>query len=296
MNTRQATRLTAGRDRAQAAKLLRHSYNVDLLSHEKRSGADVSLLAWPVTGKIQTAAALVLHRDGTGFIHLPAGVRSEIAVTSLYHGLKQRAIELNAHVALVLLPMHMTGFAAELLHHGFRHVGDVMTMESRNRALTFERASLVSPTEQPIELSESQANDARLVSIIQSTYEGSLSDPSLGTDHSAQGFLERLKFESPDHHERFVMAVDDQDAAVCLLSRYDAHAYIGVRYVGVAPPFRGRKLGSKLLATSLARVWSPVYKYCSVDVDRGNTFAVAVYAELGFETKSQAAEFTLPLD
>ena len=296
MNIRQATRLTTGRDRAQAAKLLRETYNVDLLLHEKRSGADISLLAWPATGKVQAAAALVLHRDGTGFIHLPAGVRSETAVTSLYHGLKQRAIELNAHVALVLLPMHMTGFVPELLHHGFRHVGDVMTMESRNRAMTLERASLANPAEQPIGLCESEANDARLVTIIQSTDEGSLSDPSLGPDHSAQGFLDRLKFESPDHQDRFVMALDGQDAAVCLLSRYDAHAYIGVRYLGVSPPFRGRKLGGKLLAASLARVWSPAYKYCSVDVDRGNTFAVTVYAELGFVTKTQAAEFTLPLN
>ncbi len=296
MNNPQATRLTAGRDRAQAAKLLRESYNVDLLLHEKQSGADISLLAWPATGKVQAAAALVLHRDGTGFIHLPAGVRSETAVTALYHGLKQRAIELNAHVVLVLLPMHMLGFAAELLHHGFRHVGDVMTMESRNRTLTLERASLVNPAEQPVRLCESEPSDARLATIIQSTYEGSLSDPSLGTNHSAQGFLDRLKFESPDHQDRFVIVLDGRDAAVCLLSRYDAHGYVGVRYLGVSPSFRGRKLGSKLLAASLARVWSPAYKYCSVDVDRGNTFAVAVYAELGFETKSQAAEFTLPLD
>lgn len=286
-------RVAAGADRRVAATIIQRDFGVDLLFHEATSGADVSFLAWPATGPIQAAAAFVLHRDGIGFIHMPAGERDGAALKSLYAGLRHHAIKLHARVALVVLTENLISLAPELIKHGFEHVSDVMTMESRERSQTRMLGRLAN--HQPMRLTYSSRDDARLARLIQATYIESLSDPSLGSDHNAAGFIERLKFESPDHSDRFVLEINDTDCAACLLSRYDGHGYIGVRYLGVAPRFRGRKLGSQLLAASLAIVWSSEYRYATVDVDSQNTFAIDVYEELGFATKSKAGEFLLPL-
>ncbi|MFK7821325.1 MAG: GNAT family N-acetyltransferase [Planctomycetaceae bacterium] len=287
------TRVAKGDDRAVANKLIQRDFNVDLLEHEQHSGARVSFVAWPPTGEIQSSAALVMHRDGTTFVHLPSGVRTNEALSALYSSLKARAIEMESQVVLALIPSRLEVFSTELISHGFRHIGDVLTMRlsSQEPVRTLARFAKT-----PTVVGHTDMDDARLAELIQSTYEHSLSDPSLGTDHSAMGFLNRLRFESADHRDRLVLQVDGEDAAVCLLSRYDTARYAVVRYLGVAPQFRGRKLGSQILAASLAAVWSDRYQYVSVDVDDANRYAKAVYQEVGFQPDSRAAEFILPLD
>lgn len=286
-------RLAVGADHVSAAKLLQDEFGIDLLLHERQSGAQISFLATPAIGPIQSAAALVVHRDGTSFIHMPAGACSTSEVADLYKAIRNQAIQLKARVALVLLPTHLAVYETELIEHGFLHVSNVMTMESRDRGSVVNLGRLV---ESPIELDASDASDVRLTNLIQATYTDSLSDPSLGADHSAAGFLQRLKFESPDHQDRFIARVNGNDAAVCLLSRYNKPGQVVIRYLGVAPQYRGRKLGSRILAGSLASVWSPAYEHASVDVDQHNSYAVAIYEELGFGMTSQAAEYVLPLE
>ena len=279
-------------ERAAASKLLFDSYGVDLLVHEQKSGAKAHFFLWPASDEPRAVAAIVVHRDGTSFVHLPAGDRTPTAVAELYRAIRQRANKLDARVVLQLLPPVLHGFGPELLEHGFVHVSNVLTMKCRDRQHVRNLGRLVPPPEQ---IEASEEGNERLSRLVQSTYTDSLSDPSLGPEHSAALFLERLKMESADHQDRFVQTHEGEDAAVCLISRYDNASQIGVRYLGVAPQFRGRKLGSRVLAGALAATWSSSYRCATVEVDEQNTYAINVYRELGFRTQSRATEFMLPL-
>ena len=294
-NTQRAkkTRVAIGEDRALANRLLLRDFGVDLLEHEQHSGATVTFVVWPEVGEVQSAAGLVMHRDGTTFVHLPSGVRTNDVLAALYGSLKDHAIDMGSHVVLALIPPRLEMFETELSAHGFRHVSDVLTMHATSREQVRTLARFAAS---PIVVGHAAADDDRLAKLIQATYAESLSDPSLGSDHSAMGFLNRLQFESADHRDRFVLQADGEDAAVCLLSRFDDAEYVAVRYLGVVPKFRGRKFGSQILAASLSTVWSDQYRYASVDVDDANRYAKVIYEEVGFKTESRATEFLLPLN
>ena len=286
-------RIAVGNDRAKAAALIAKERGIDLLEHEKRSGAEVSFVAWPAEGDIQSAAALVLHGDGTAFVHFPTDAPNEDIVSALYSGIKNQATERKADVVLAMVPPQLAVFEPQLIANGYEHVSDVLTMQCKSRVTVRALAGL-SP--KPIHIEENDAGDARLAELIQATYVESLSDPALGPNASATDFLTRLRSESANKLSRFVLQVDDRDAAVCLISQYKSERYLVVRYVGVHPEFRGRKLGAKVLAGGLAAVWSNRYRYASVDVDESNHFAVNLYSELSFQTHHRAAEFMLPLE
>ena len=283
-------RVAGEEERSPASQLLLECLGVDLLQHEQHSGADVSFLVWPDSGPIQTAAGIVLYRDGTAFLHAPAGERRPVALDAIYELLISHAGAIGAHVVIALATASHPEFAAEVVSHGFERVGFVLSMQCRERQQIQTLAKFAEP---PQRLGFGPADDARLIELIDRTYVDSLSDPALGVDHRATGFVERMDKETADHRDRFVYVLDGIDAATCLLSRHDAARCVTVRYLGVAPEFRGRKLGGKLLAASLSAVWSECYDYANVEVDEGNKFAVAIYEEMGFRETTRAEEFAL---
>ena len=283
-------RVASDEERPLASQLLLEGLGVDLLQHEQHSGATVSFLVWPDSGPIQTAAAIVLYRDGTAFLHAPAGERRPMALGAIYELLVSHAGAIGAHAVIALVTASHPEFAAEVASHGFERVGFVLSMQCRERQQIQTLAKFAEP---PHRLGGAPADDARLIALIDRTYAGSLSDPAIGVDHRATGFVQRLNDETADHRDRYVYVLDGIDAATCLLSRHDAARYVTVRYLGVVPEFRGRKLGGKLLAASLSAVWSRQYDYATVEVDEGNKFAVAIYGELGFRETSRAEEFAI---
>lgn len=285
-----SARVATDNERVQAAQLLLEGLGADLLVHEQQSGAVVSFLVWPESGPIQSAAAMVLYGDGTAFFYPPVGERHPTALEAIYSQLVLHAKTAGADVVIAMAPANHPGFADEVASHNFRRVGFALSMRCREpqtiRALARFAAA-------PEHVGHTDRDDERLVRLIDRTYVGSLSDPALGSNHRAAGFLDRLKRENPDHQDRLVYSIDGLDAAVCLLCRHNAARHVTVRYLGVAPEFRGRKLGGKLLAASLAEVWTKQYDYASVEVDEGNHFAVRLYQELGFREASRAEEFAL---
>ena len=88
-----------------------------------------------------------------------------------------------------------------------------------------------------------------------------------------------------------MVQVDGVDAAVCLLCASRDGGSLTVRYLGVAPAFRGRGLGRRLLACSLVRMWRNTTEYASLDVDRDNIYARRVYEAVGFRPYAEAAEY-----
>lgn len=282
-------RLAAPTERRVANELLREAWGLDLQHHASRSGAELDLTVWPHEGRPQAAGGLIIYSDGTAFLHLPSGDRHTSSTDAIYERLRRRAAERELETVLCLLPPALEMLSEELLGQGFVWVSNVLTLECADDGPITE---LACSTRSPEVIAPGVEADRRLARVIDQTYEGSLSDPGLGAQHSATGFLQRLSLESARCFDRFVVRQDDTDAAVCLLSRGQS-GRITVRYLGVAPRFRGRGLGSELLAASLAAVWTSAYSSVRVDVDEDNEYAVRTYQRLGFVPVAEASEFVL---
>ncbi len=288
-----AARLAVGEERTKASQLLQEGHGVDLLQREQQSRARVNFIVWPDIGSIKTAAGLVVHRDNVGFLYVPVGERHPTALDSIYTLVREQAIVDGANVILFVTRGPQLQLAEEVVRYGYEYVGQVLRLQNKSPHSAIRMLARL--CESPIRLPEGDAQDCRLANLIQATHIGSLSDPALLPNCTAADFLTRLRLEKCHHKDRFVYQVDGTDAAVCLLHRDDDSRMITVRYLGVAPNFRGRKLGGKLLATSLATVWSDSYELAEVGVDEQNTYALNIYVDLGFEVVTVSDEFALQL-
>ncbi|NUQ46084.1 MAG: GNAT family N-acetyltransferase [Phycisphaerae bacterium] len=119
--------------------------------------------------------------------------------------------------------------------------------------------------------------------VIHSSYEGSLDCPKLSSVRSVDDAIESHRsagYFKP--HRWLLIEVEGQPAACALFNETPLRAGLELVYMGVAPLFRGRGLGARVLARGLALAHREGFSVVDVAVDESNRPAIDLYCRLGF--------------
>lgn len=131
-------------------------------------------------------------------------------------------------------------------------------------------------------------NDDRFARLLERTYVGSTDCQLLDGLRTGIEALasHRLSGEfAPDRWRLY--RVDGHDAGLALWNDHPDQSGVELVYFGVAPEFRGRGYGQRLLSDGLraAQLRGGSFVFCAVDT--GNTYANRLYVEMGFSQLSR---------
>lgn len=256
----------------------------DALLSAERGSLDLSglWLAEDVSGPV--GATLVMHqRDGVSLVWPPvvAGTDEKRVAAALMRQICQELDQPGVKFGQVLLSPEEKDEAALLSEYGFEMVAE----------LFFLARSLEEPYPEPawepdieVETFDETVNVERFARLIERTYLGSLDCPRLNGTRTGTDAIAGHRLSGTFHPQGWrLYRVGGRDAAVLLLNEHPDQDAVELVYFGVAPEFRGRGLGRRLLADAMttSRSWKRAAIFLAVDA--GNTFANGVYAEFGFQ-------------
>jgi ribosomal protein S18 acetylase RimI-like enzyme len=140
------------------------------------------------------------------------------------------------------------------------------------------------PSEDDGEIFDDATNRDRFAALIERTYVDSLDCPGLNGTRTGEDALAGHRLSGEFHPRGWrLFRCDGRDAAVLLLNEHPDQDAVELVYFGVAPEFRGRGWGRRLVAQALAttRDWCRAALFLAVDAK--NTFANSIYDEFGFQ-------------
>ena len=168
-----------------------------------------------------------------------------------------------------------------MLHrHSFDHMADMFFMARMLTEKDFEPPA----GNKDIDFETfTDANAGRFASVIERTYEQSLDCPFLdGFRNGADALVSHRLSGSFDPAGWRLYRIDDQDAGVLLMNEHPDQDAIELVYFGIVPEFRGKRLGRAILADGVQAAALTRRAAMFLAVDCGNTYANALYGELGF--------------
>lgn len=230
-------------------------------------------------------AALVMHQaDGVSLVWPPV-VLSEHDAESIRQGLMaevcQELDRLPAKFGQCLLTPEEAESAAWLADFGFTCNAELFFLA---RSLETPYLAGDSPADLSIEIFDDEANAARFATLIEHTYHDSLDCPQLNGTRTGVEALAGHRLSGEFHPRGWrLYRTGGCDAGVLLLNEHPDQDAVELTYFGIAPEFRGRGLGSKLLsdAITLSRSWNRAVLFLAVDAR--NDFANRLYAQAGFQ-------------
>lgn len=180
-----------------------------------------------------------------------------------------------------LLDPSELSWEADLVRQGFRQVADLGYLMCRTRP-----HAAAPPADGELDFRPYRADrDAeRLARIVESTYEDSRDCPRLQSKRSTTESLESYRAVGASGDRWWwILEHRSTDVGCLLLADHPSQQQWELVYVGIAPPFRGRRWG--LLATrfALQEAASHGRDRLVLSVDLANEPACSMYARLGFE-------------
>jgi ribosomal protein S18 acetylase RimI-like enzyme len=240
-----------------------------------------NLLLAEESGKALGAGLFTIQAGGIAFVWPPGAKRghsssSEIRRTIL-SDTGQRLDRLEICFGQVILEPTQTAVRDDLNQTGFRHLTDLTYMLF---AVGPRAGESVFPS---LELETfEEANAERFVDVLARTYEGTLDCPELDGWRSPREALAAHRATGKfDPGLWWIVREEQRDAGLLLINEHPEEDLFEIVYVGVAPEFRGRGLGRRLIESArheaLRRSRSLV-----LAVDGRNRVARKIYQSLGF--------------
>ena len=255
--------------------------------HEGKVSLEQLLVAW----QEKTIVGVMLlnqQPDSSVFFWMPVVKENDKAneiINQLLVDACQRMKQVEATYAQMVLMPEELDRSEQLLQNGFeqlatlsylqRDLAESVMDEKEKRALdvTFDRV---------ISFDES-LYQTRFAKLIESTYEGTLDCPNFTADRDGESALlshQNSGVFTPDYWLLFEVAGDD--VGLLLLNDHPDQSAWEIVYMGVAPQFRGRGYGKKMLQAGLQKVTNSEREYMLLAVDCENRFASTIYENLGF--------------
>jgi ribosomal protein S18 acetylase RimI-like enzyme len=126
-------------------------------------------------------------------------------------------------------------------------------------------------------------NHARLLSMVDRTYEGTLDCPRLNGVRDAEDVLATYRTSGQfDPNLWFLVRRQEEDVGCLLLADYPGTPHWELIYVGLAPAARGGGVGRKLVRQALWLASRAGKQRVILSVDAANAPAIGLYASEGF--------------
>lgn len=283
----------APEDRAIALRLLfarfpleeQQSRLTEALRSVERGTLNLDCLLLAKENDQPVGVTLAMHQqDGITLIWPPVLTCRAVDQTAVEDGLLHRLCDevdgAKSKLAQALLDPDDVAETELLRRHGFDHLGDMFFIA---RTLTEQDFELSANDGEFDYETFTEANADRFASVIERTYQGSLDCPFLdGFRTGADALVSHRLPGSFDPNGWRLYRIGSEDVGVLLMNEHPEQDAIELVYFGIVPEFRGRGLGRKVLAHGLqaAAITGRVALYLAVD--SGNTYANALYGELGF--------------
>ncbi len=206
---------------------------------------------------------------------------------ALMDDLRARVDGDGTRIAQVLLEPHETELAARFEQVGFRWRTELFFLARTLQDLPEVPASAA--TWRPY----TEERSAEFAALLERTYQGSLDCPWLeGLRSGAEALASHRLAGRFDPTLWGTYELDGQAAGLCLLNDHADQDALELVYFGVAPEFRGRGLGRRMIVEALHRAAARGRVALFLAVDAQNAYANAVYADLGFaELARRVARF-----
>ncbi len=136
----------------------------------------------------------------------------------------------------------------------------------------------------------------RLCELLARTYEGTLDCPELCGMRAVEDILDSHLAAGVFDPRHWLIAHDgERDIGCCLVSLNDEGATAELVYIGLTPEGRGKGTARWLLRTSMWGLRTTPAQQMVCAVDRRNTPAARLYAELGFREFASRRALVLPV-
>jgi mycothiol synthase len=230
------------------------------------------------------AALMMNQSDGVVLVWPPVVSCQTTDVAATEQALMSRLCEEIDHVGAklsqcLLTPDDIT--ETELLQgHGFVHAADMFFLA---RTLTKHDCEMGSEANLMDQESFSEANMNRYASVIEQTYQQSLDCPFLNGFRSGLDAIASHKLSGQfDPSGWRLYRQDSEDLGVLMLNEHPDQDAVELVYFGIAPKFRGKGFGRRVLAEGVRAAAKSGRSVMFLAVDCGNSYANALYSELGF--------------
>lgn len=128
----------------------------------------------------------------------------------------------------------------------------------------------------------------RFAQLVQASYEGTLDCPALNGVRAVDDVLDGYRDMGRQRPDLWLSAVADEEPVGCLiLAEHPAADQCELVYMGVAPKFRGRGYGAKLIAEAQRKTRELGHARLVLAVDLANTPALLLYHRAGFSVWDQ---------
>ncbi len=257
----------------------------EALRNAERGSLNLDGLLLAEEGEKPVGAALMMNQaDGVALVWPPVITCQTTDVAGAEHALMARLCkEIDSAGAkmsqCLLTPDDVT--ETELLQgHGFAHSADMFFLA---RALTQSDCEKSSADGELEHETFCEANADRYVLAIEQTYQGSLDCQFLNGQRSGFDALASHKLSGQfDPSGWRLYRQNSEDLGVLLMNEHPDQDAIELVYFGIAPKFRGQGLGRRILAEGVRTAATSGRSVMFLAVDCGNSYANALYSELGF--------------
>ena len=257
----------------------------EALRNAERGSLNLDGLLLAEEGEQPVGAALMMNQpDGVALVWPPVITCQTTDVAGAEKALMSRLCDeidsIGAKLSQCLLtPDDVT--ETELLQgHGFIHAADMFFLARPLTRGDCEMDSSVGELDHEIFC---EANKDRYASVIEQTYQGSLDCPFLNGFRSGSDALASHKLSGRfDSSGWRLYRQETEDLGVLMLNEHPDQDAIELVYFGIVPEFRGEGLGRRILAEGVRTAAKSGRSVMFLAVDCGNTYANALYSELGF--------------
>ena len=257
----------------------------EALRNAERGSLNLDGLLLAEDGRQPVGAALVMKQeDGVALVWPPVIACQTADVASTERALMARVCEeadgIGAKLSQCLLTPEEVTEAELLQQHGFLHAADMFFLA---RSLTSIDCESSSSDSELFHENFSDANSDRYASVIEKTYQGSLDCPFLNGFRSGTDAIASHKLSGRfDPSGWRIFRHENEDIGVLLLNEHPDQDAIELVYFGIVPEFRGKGLGRRVLAEGVRVAAKTGRSVLFLAVDCGNSYANALYGELGF--------------
>ena len=230
-------------------------------------------------------AALTMHQlDRVSLVWPPVLSCQASNVTAvqdaLMAGLCDEIDRVGSKLAQALLNPDDVDEMQMLQRHSFQHMADMFFIARTLSENDYERSAGNSEIDHE---TFRDSNSDRFAATIERTYQQSLDCPFLdGFRNGVDALASHRLSGCFDPAGWRLYQIDGKDVGVFLMNEHPDQDAIELVYFGIVPEFRGKGLGRKVLADGIQAAALTGRAAIFLAVDCGNTYANALYGELGF--------------
>ena len=173
---------------------------------------------------------------------------------------------------------------APLVRYGFERIAKLAD-------LRWELGPIPAPDRRLIFEPLDRENRAAFTRTLLETFEGSLDCPEVTGSRTDGEVLEGYLQEPAIPEQWFDVRLDCEPLGVVLLDRSHDLAVWELTYLGIAPRFRGRRLGAELVKFALQQAANRGARAVHLSVDSRNAPALRLYQTLGFQASGEREVF-----